>query len=829
MNALLHDVRYAVRLLSKKPGLTAIIVISLALGIGANTLMFSVVNSVLLRSLPYPDPDRLVAVWFTPPHQPDQKSGTNAFGYFELRENNHVFESIGAGRLTAAFNIAGDSPSAEGRDRVQAQWFTPGMVRTLGVNPMIGRWPGEQELGRIVISYGLWQRLFGGSRDIVGKKLLIDGGVTTVMGVTPPGFELLNPAQFWLFQFDPELRNAIRSPNRIFTLVARLKPGVSLEQAQAEMNILAGDLAQKAPEMNQGWGIKVETLRDAYVGQVKRALLVFQGAVVFVLLIACANAAGLLLAQASARQKELAMRAALGSGRWRIVRQLLTQSTVLAAAAGGLGTALAAFGLPVFVHLAPPDLPGGGEITLNSTVLVFTVLVSLAAGLLFGVLPALQLSRPDLQEVLRESARTATAGAARQRLRGAFVVAQISLAVVLLTGAGLMINSFVRLAAVQQGFDPRRLITFQVPFPRSFYTADGSVTPAGGLAVELKPRLHLLSEQMRARLAALPGVESAAFGVTPPLGGEPRRLNFAIPGRVTASNEQEVLTAEWYPVSPDYFRTLQVPLLRGREFDSHDLDAGKPVAVVNATMALQFWPDQDPIGRQLQMDVLYDAPREIVGVVGDVRQNRYQHASQPQMYVPRNQLPLKGDMSAAQFMMLTTFVIRAHGDPAGLAPAMRAAVAAVDPSEAVTQIRTVEEYASAQLQDTRKYVTLLGVFGSISVALAVIGIFGIMAHSVSQRRNEIGIRMALGAGSGEVLRLMLRRGLHLIAAGVFLGLAASLALMRVIQGFLWNVTTTDPLTFTLVAMVLAGAGVAACYLPARRALKVDPLAALHYE
>lgn len=829
MNAV-HDIRHALRLLRRKPGITAVITISLALGIGANTLMFSMVHAVLLRPLPYPDADRLVTVWFTPPDHSDQKAGINALGYLTLRDNNHVFESLGAGRLNAAFNIIGDdAPTGAGRERVPAQWFTPAMIQTLGVQPILGRWPTEEpDTGSFVISYGLWQRMFGGRKDVLGKKLRFDGGVTDIIGVAPPGFELLNPADFWLFQTDENLRTALRSPNRIFTLVGRLKPGITLEQAQSDMASLMGTLTEQMPETNRGWGVKVETLRDTYVGQARRPLLVFQGAVLFVLLIACANAAGLLLAQSSSQHKELVMRAALGSSRWAIVRLLLAQSTILAIIGGVLGLALAAFGLPLFVRLSPADLPGTNQITLDPSILAFTLAVSLATGIIFGVLPALHVSRPDVAEALRDSARGSTAGAHQHRLRSAFVVAQISLALVLLIGAGLLLNSFLRLASVNAGFRPEHLITFQIPFPRSFYTGGGN-TPAGGLAVEMSPRFHEVSEQIRQHVAALPGVESAAYGVTPPLGGEAPLMRFTILGRVAAAQEQEALSAEWYPVSPEYLRTLELPLIRGREFDLHDSAGSRPVAMISAAMARQFWPDVNPIGQKIQLSILYDKPREIVGVTGDVKQNPHLSLPQPQIYIPRAQLPLQGDMSQTQAIMLTTYVVRTREDPAVVARALRRAVAQADPAEAVTRIRTVSDYAADQLRDTRQYVVLLSVFGGVAILLAVTGIFGITAHSVSQRINEIGIRMALGAASGDVLRVVLARAMRLIALGLALGIAASLALTKAIQNLLWGVTSADPATFLTVTLLLAAVALLACYLPARRALRVDPVIALRYE
>jgi putative ABC transport system permease protein len=483
--------------------------------------------------------------------------------------------------------------------------------------------------------------------------------------------------------------------------------------------------------------------------------------------------------------------------------------------------------LQVFTSLRLAGFPR--NIALDTTVVGFTLLLSLGTGLIFGALPALQISRPDLMEVLRESTRSLTASGAHQRLRGAFVVVQVSLALVLLMGAGLTINSLWRLNTVQAGLDPRGLVAFQVPFSRAFYASAGT-TPTGGFQVDVSSRINLLTERIRARAALLPGVESATLAVTPPVGGEPPRMRFIRQGQPVSTAEQEAWSAEYYPVGDEYFRTLKVPLLRGRELGPQDSDTGAPVTVINATMARTFWPNEDPIGKRLQLEVLYDSPREIVGVVGDVHQVRYQRAPQPQLYVPRAQLPRKMGMTTAQEIMLAnTFVIRTRGDAAALVPALRAAVAEVDPTQAISTVRTVEEYASGQLQDLRQYATLFTIFGCISVALAAVGLFGIMAHLVNQRTNEIGIRKALGAPNGAVLVDVLQRGVVLIAIGLALGMAVSFVLTRLIQNLLWGVTATDPLTFALALLAMLAVALLACCVPARRALKVDPVIALRAE
>ncbi len=829
LEGLLVDLRYAARNFRRSPAFALTALGCLALGIGANILIFSLVNSILVRSLPYPGADQLAMVRFTPPSQPDQRLGTNSGTYFFLREHNRVFQSMGALRITG-FSVATEGGES-GRQWIQGGWVSPGLTETMGVQPFMGRWFARSDNQfTIVISYGLWQRLYGGSHDVLGKKLFIDTTPATIAGVMPRGYQTMNPdIDLWRLQPDENLANALRSPNRVFNLFGRLKAGVAPERAQLELAALAGPLSEEY-EMNRGWGIKLDTLRDAYVGHLRQPLLVLQGAVLILLFIACANVAGLLLAQANARQRELAMRAALGSSRWRVVRQLLTESVVLSLGGGVLGIALGWAGLHVFTALAPALLTGSGQVEMSWAVFAFGVLLSLATAVIFGVIPALQISRPDLMEVLRESSRGSTAGGARQRLRGLFVMAQVALSLVLLIGAGLLAHSLLRLSAVQLGLDPHGLVTFQIPFSRTLYRNAGAInTPSGGMMVEMSAKLNQLTEQVRDRLVALPGVESATIATTPPLGGPARRFNFHRQGQNLNEAEQGASSAEWYPVSSGYFQTLKIPVIRGREFTKEDSETGRPVAIINATMAQRFFPNEDPLGKQFTSELLFDQPREIVGVVGDVRQDRYQYVPQAQMYVPRAQLPPKMDMTLSFDILVATFVIRTNSDPSVLAPAFRKAAADVDRNQAINNVLTVEQYASGQLQDLKHYAILLSIFGGVSALLSFVGLFGVMAHAVSQRTNEIGIRVALGATSGRVMRLIVRQGLSLVAAGMIGGMVASTAITQVIERYLWGVTATDPATFVAVMVVMALIALAACYIPARRALRIDPMIALRWE
>ena len=828
---LIRDLAYGLRVLRRNPWFTAVAVLTLAIAIGANTVIFSLVNSLLLRALPYPNADRLVVIWSTPRNHPEQKFPGTSGAYVLLRDNSRLFEAIGAARLYEAFTVAENSNGANW-ERVQAQWFTQEMAAVLGTRPMLGRWPNDGDDINdlfIVISYGLWQRKFAGSPDVLGKKVLLDLGVATVTGVMPPGFEVLNPdAEIWIRQTVTLPHGPVpRSPNRIFTAIGRLKPSVTLEQAQSEANAIAVQLVEQLPEVQRGWDMKVESLQDVYVGRIRKSLLIFQGAVLFVLVIACANVAGLLLAQGVARRKELAIRSAIGSNRWRIVRQLMVETVLLALMAGLVGLMFASAGLRAFIQFGPPDFPRLSEISMDVRVFGFALLVSLVTGFVFGLMPSMQVSRRDLMAALRETSRSATLGSQRQRLRSVFVVLQISLAVVLLIGSGLMVRSLLLLNMAQVGFTPQGLVTLQIPFSRSVYYKGAGNTPAGGLMVEFDSRLSKLTELIRDRLKGVPAVESVTVAITPPLGGMPRRITFGRENTPIAPSEHEAWTAEWYPVAPDYFETLKIPLMRGRTIGAGDTSSRRAVIVINSALARQFFPNDDPIGRRIQLDLLDDQPREIIGVAGDVLQNRYDISAQPQVYVPQDQLPWRMDLNIARQVLVKTFIIRTSG--ALPIAAVQAAVREIDPTAAISSVRTVEEYAGAQLQDLRQSAALLTMFGTISALLCVIGIFGIMAHAVMQRRNEIGIRIALGASAANVLRLVLRHGLLLVTMGLGFGVAAALVITRVIQTFLWGITPTDPVTFMVVTVALAALALIACYVPARRALRIDPIIALRIE
>jgi putative ABC transport system permease protein len=824
LDSCFRDFLLSLRGFRQRPGFTTVAVASLALGIGANALVFSVVNSVLLQPLDYPEADRLVAVWLTPPNEPEQRFGTNSGVFFTVRDNNTSFESFGTGRLneTATMMVAGDDRA----HWMRSQFFTEGLIETLGVEPLLGDWPPRDPDG-VAISHHLWQSLFGGSPDILGTT--VDFGVVTspIQAVLPEGFHLMNPdTDVWIYQPEAGLTNALRSPNRLFTLIGRLKPGVTIGQAQAEMDGLAEVISNEFPETHMGWRFKVESLHNAYVGGLRDLLWVFQGAVFFVLLIACANIGALVVSRAASRQKELAVRSVLGSGRWRLIRQLQTDNLVLTVLGAALGIALAWVGIGYFAASGIEDFPRLAEVRMDWRVFGFAVAVAVVTGCVFGVLPGLLTSRPNLMVVLQEASRGSSDGAARQRFRAAFVVGQVSLALIILVASGLMLRSFLLINAAGVGFNPSNLTVLELPFPRTYSRSTGENTAAGGLLVEFDSRFGVDSEAVIARLASLPGVHSVAATATPPLGGSPPRVGVRVDDEELSPAEQTAHRAEWYPVSPDYFDTLEIPVQRGRSFGAGDRLATLPVAIVNTAMAERFWPGEDPIGKILQTDVIDGPARTVVGVVGNVRQDRYQRVAQPQLYIPRLQVPLRMDNALALRFLLTSVVVRTDERQLALDTTLRNAVQQVIPTLPVSRIRTVEDYAIGQIGDLRRATFLLSTFGIMAVALAIIGLFGVVTQLVSQRTTELGIRLALGAQRREVLWLVLRQASVVIAVGLAIGTVGALVTTRLLAGLLYGVAATDPLSFGVAPILLMAVALLACYFPARRASRIEPVTAL---
>jgi putative ABC transport system permease protein len=834
MTSFWKDILGGFRILLKKPGFTIVAALSLALGIGANTVIFSLINTTLLRPLPYANPGRLVMIWSVPLNHRDQRDGVTPFNYLAFQERARSFEVMGSVRNNVC-NIGYDE-FGQPPERVDCEGFSPSLFKTLGVKPILGRILAEDEnpvdtqAPVLLISSRFWQRRFKADPHVVGQTLRVDGNMKTIVGVMPPDFYLFDDqADFWtpLNWTHTEMQ----STQYNMGVAARLKPDVDIRQAKAEMDGLAAQLAASDPTRNKNLGAVVETMAESLYGNLKSPLLLLQGAVGIVLLIGCANVAGLLLARAASRRVEIAVRAAIGAGRWRIVRQLASEGLPLALLGGLAGVALAWGGLRLFVAYAPPRFPRLNELSLDPTVLGFTALISIATALVFGIVPAIQASSPDLAGSLKESGRSGTDGAARQHLRSVLVTLQIALALVLLIGAGLMINSFARIQRNSLGADPKNLLTFDFRFSRDEAIKPYARYRNAGLW-DVLPVTTRTFQMVFERLQNLPGVIWAAGAGTPPLAGA-LGMGFLIEGRPAPppdANGQPSQIASYIAVTPNYFATLRTPILQGREFNDRD-KAGAPfVVVINQTMARRYWPDQSPLGKQIRLDYVPDEPlREIVGVVSDIRMSRQQRQITPAIYVPHLQQTPRWMGAGYGVRAGMYFVVRTTGDPMALAPSVRKAVAEVDHNKPVADLRTVEAYLDQQVQYVRLYVLLLGIFGAIAVGLASLGIYGVMAYSVTERTREIGIRMALGASAWNVFRLVVVHVLILFSIGLALGLLGSLALTRYLKSALYEVTATDPSTFIAVSVILAVVSLAACMIPTRRAVSVNPTEALRYE
>ena len=794
---------------------------------------FSLINTTLLRPLPYGNPNRLVMIWSVPLDHPDQLNGVTAYNHLAFQERAKSFQTMGIVR-TNICNIGADE-YGQPPERVDCENYTPSMFQTLGVQPLLGRVlaadenPIDTPTRILLISNRFWQRRFNGDRNVIGKTLRVDGLDKTIIGVMPPNFYIFDEqADF----FTPLnwTRTEMASTQYTSGLAARLKPGVELKQALAEMDALAAQQMAADPVRNKNLGVRVQSMTESLYGQLRSPLLLLQGAVGLVLLIGCANVAGLLLARAASRRTEIAVRTAIGAGRWRIIRQLVTESVPLSLIGGLVGVFLAWGGLRLFVAAAPPGFPRLNELSLDLPVLGFTAVVAILTTILFGIVPAIQASNPDLVCSLKESGRSGTEGVARQHLRSALVTLQIAMALVLLIGAGLMINSFIRIQKNPLGADPKNLLTFDFTFAR-----DEAIKPYAryrnqGLW-DVNPSTTLTFQRVFERLQKIPGVISVAGAGTPPLAGA-LRMGFLIEGRPDqpGPNGEASQTANYIAVTPNYFETLRTPILQGREFNVRDTASSPFVVVINQTMAKRYWPNESAVGKQIRLDYVPNEPlREIVGVAGDIRMNRQQRRLTPTIYVPYLQQTPRWMGAGYAMRAGMYFVLRTGGNPLSLATTVREATAEVDSSRPVAEVRTVEQYLDRQVQYVQLYVLLLGIFGGIAAGLAAIGIYGVMAYAVAERTREIGIRMALGASAGDIFRLVVLHALILMSIGLTLGLAGSFAMTRYLKSALYEVTATDPSTFIAVSLLLAGVAMIACLVPTRRAVSVNPTVALRYE
>ncbi len=840
MNTVVQDVIHGFRLLLKKPGFTMVAALSLALGIGANTVIFCLINTTLLRPLGFSNPDQLVVIWSVPQQHKDQRNSVNVSTYFHFRDKSQSYEAVGA--FNGAVRNLGAEKDGAPAERLNEETFTPSMFRIIGVQPELGRvfTDAENQVDNdapvVLISHRFWQQHFNGDRNVIGRTLILDKAPNTIIGVMPAGFNFFgDDTDLWGPQPIGHLQ--AQSKQGFLVAIGRLKPGVSIRQAQAEADGLAAQLASADPERNRGNSAQVQYLQEAAYGRLRSPLLILQGAVGFVLLIGCANVAGLLLARAASRRTEIAIRTALGADRWRTIRQLLTESLPLSVLGGIVGIFLSWAGLKAFIAAAPPNFPRLNEVTLDGRVFGFTALVVVLTAVIFGIVPAWQASKPDLVNSLKESGRGGMDTVVRQRLRSALVTVQIALSLVLLVGAGLMINSFVRVQKRDLGAKPEGLITFDFRFPQGEAIKPFARYRGMGLW-DVSPNTTATFQRVFERMRALPGVVSAAAVNEPPLVGGGISMPFLIDGRPVPpgtrdfdpNSQDQGQTARYFAVTPGFFGTMKIPVLRGRDFTEQDTPAAPLVIIINQTLARRYFPNEDPIGKRLTLDFVPDEqPRQIIAVVGDVTLNRLEPKELSELYVPYTQQtprwmgPYWNDRAGMYF------ILRTAGKPSSIVPAMRRAVAEVDPNKPAGNIRTVEEYLDRQVQYLRLYILLLGIFGGVAAVLAAIGIYGVMAYSVAERTREIGIRMALGAGGREVLGLVARQALVVISVGLALGLAGSLALTRVIKSALVGVTATDPATYTAVSFALAAVALLACFVPTRRAITVDPTIALRYE
>ncbi|MFY9608133.1 MAG: ABC transporter permease [Blastocatellia bacterium] len=804
METLVQDLRYALRMLLKKPSFTAIVVLALAIGIGANTAIFSVVNAIVLRPLPYKHFQRISMIWMNNPKLGVAQDWHSYPNYMDYKEQNQVFEDMAAFN-DRSFNLTGAGDPV----RAVGVWTTASMFSVLGVEPALGRafTEDEEEPGKdqvVVLSNRLWQRSFGGDPGIIGQPISLNGVNRTVVGVMPASFAFPEKrTELWIpVALTPQRKQARNSIS--FKAVGRLKPGVTMEQASADMGAIAKRLDDQY--FQSDYGINLVLLHDQETGKVRPALLILLGAVAFVLLIACANVANLLLARAAMREKEVAIRLALGAGRSRIVRQLLTESALLAVAGGGVGLLLAVGGLNALVALGPADIPRLDQTGIDLRVLGFTLAVSLLTGLIFGLVPALQASKPDLNDSLKEGGRGSAGGIRGMRVRNLLVVSEIALSLVLLVGAGLLIRSFMRLQQFDLGFNPDNLTTMRIQLPGSKYR-DGK-------------QVATFYQQLLQRLEAVPGVQSAGAISSVFLTDTPNSTNFTIEGRPVPTGA-EAIEVPLDSVSPSYFRVMGIPLLAGREFDDRDVQDSTPVVIINQTFANRFFSGEDPIGKRF----VYGGPGPdnpwitIVGIVGDMRRTGFDRPVRPETFLPEAQNP-SGTL---------TIVARTTAGQASLANGLRNEVWAIDKDQSVYDIKSMHETLSEMMSQRRFNMLLLGIFAAVALILAAVGIYGVISYSVTQRTHEIGIRIALGAAKSNVLSLIVGQAMSLAGIGIVLGMGASLLLTRLMASLLYGVSATDPATFLAIALLLAGVALLACYVPARRAAKVDPMIALRYE
>lgn len=796
-----QDLIYGLRWLRKHPGFTALSVLTLAAGIGLNTAMFSVIHAVLLKPLPYAEPERIV--WMTESGPEVTNRWVSYPNFLDWRARNQAFEAMSTFRGWSV-NLTGTNQA----ENINSRMVTHEYFKVMGATPLLGRdfteaddTPGAPPV--TVISHPFWQKRFGGDSNVVGKSVLLDDKSHTIIGVMPESFVHQGPPPLWLLMGQTNWQTHTRDVRIAGSVIARLKPGVTIEQARAEMNRVFQQLFKEHPVANAGADtVTVISLQDNITRNVSTALKILFGAVALVLLIACANVANLLLARAATRRKEFALRAALGASRWRIVRQLLVESLLLALTGGVLGLIFASWAMSLLQKVAHETVPRMNGVEIDGRVLAFNIGASLLTGILFGLAPALRFSKTDLQETLKDSASTITDGQGK-KLRSALVVSEVAVSVALLVGAGLMVKSLFVLLRSDNGFDPNGVLTMELKVSRSRYRE----------RAELSRFMHQVLQNVQAQ----PGVQTATFSATLP-GSTDGWQNDIAPEGHRSLEPGELINVDWSIVSADYFQTMKIPILRGRTFTRDEDEQGKPVVLVDENLARRFWPNEDAVGKHLK----YDSPvwHEIIGVVPEVRAYGSQIKPLIKMYTPLGRAPQRNSMLSIRYSNI---------DPQALTAAVTRAVQAIDKDVPITEVATFESVLAREASPRRFSAVLFAVFAVLALVLAAIGVYGVLSYSVSQRTHEVGIRMALGAGHRDVLRLFLGQGMLLVLFGLVLGLAGALALTRLMSSLLFGVSTTDLMTFMVVSVALVLIGLFACYIPARRATKVDPLEALRYE
>jgi putative ABC transport system permease protein len=806
----LQDIRYAARGLRKNPGFTIVVVLTLALGIGINTAIFSVVNAVILRPLPYQEAERLVWIWGSNEQLGVRQGYLSVADIFDFQRQSSQFEDMAAW-TTLPINLIEENQS----ERLEGILVSPNFFRTLGVRIEVGRdfEPGEAQEGRnqvVIISNGLWRRRFGADPAVIGRRLKLDRYDTNsfiVVGVAPPEVQFPSRTDVWMPDIDVA-GNGERGGHDL-RAVARLKLGATSAQAQSELNIIARRLEEQYPATNNGWRVTLTPVRDVILGTPYKAMWVLFGAVGCVLLIACANVANLQLARSARRSKEIALRAALGAGRARIIRQLLTDSVLLALLAliGGVIGLLVAWWVVSWLGVIGPDtIPRLREVTIDGRVLAFTCVATFLTGIASGLLPALQASRPDLNEALKEGSRGATASAGSGRLRSLLVVSEIAMAVLLLVGTGLLLKSFWLLRNVDPGFREEHVLTAAVSLNRDKYMQSGE-------------RPALFFRQAIERIRALPGVQSVGAISHLPFGGRGVNLGFTLEGHQATSGE-DTMRAELRVISPQYFEAMSIPIKQGRAFTEQETSSSSPVIIVNEAFARQFLQDAAPLGKRVRIKLRQGYEGEIIAVVGDVRHRGYDTDPRPEMYISYLQNTVWPVMN---------LVVRTRNDPGAMTAAVKREIEAVDPTQAIFNVQPLARFLSDSIADRRFNVLLLITFAAVALGIAAAGIYGVMAYTVAQRTHEIGIRMALGARRPDVLKLILGQGVGLVACGLGIGLVGAFIVTRLMASLFYGVSTYDPLTFIVVAILLTLIALLACYVPASRATKVDPLIALRHE